>query len=44
MGAATAGPLADSGHQVNLIGTHLNNEVIRWCLTHGEHLWPRRPA
>ena len=43
MGTATAYPLADNGHQVNLIGTHLDNAEIRWCLEHGEHPRLKRP-
>jgi glycerol-3-phosphate dehydrogenase (NAD(P)+) len=43
MGTATAYPLADNGHQVNLIGTHLDDEEIRWCLAHGEHPRLKRP-
>jgi glycerol-3-phosphate dehydrogenase (NAD(P)+) len=31
MGSATAWPLTDNGYKVNLIGTHLDNEIIRSC-------------
>jgi glycerol-3-phosphate dehydrogenase (NAD(P)+) len=31
MGTATAYPLADNGHAVRLIGTHLDVEIIRSC-------------
>ncbi len=31
MGSATAWPLADNGCKVNLIGTHLDSEIIRSC-------------
>jgi len=31
MGTATAYPLADNGHAVRLVGTHLDGEIIRSC-------------
>ena len=31
MGTATAWPLADNGHAVRLVGTHLDTEIIRSC-------------
>jgi glycerol-3-phosphate dehydrogenase (NAD(P)+) len=31
MGSATAWPLADNGHTVRLVGTHLDGEIIRSC-------------
>ena len=31
MGTATAFPLADNGHSVHLVGTHLDNEIIQSC-------------
>ncbi|MCD6356305.1 MAG: hypothetical protein J7L66_03370 [Anaerolineaceae bacterium] len=31
MGSAIAWPLADNGYSVNLIGTHLDGEIIRSC-------------
>ncbi len=31
MGTATAWPLADNGHEVRLVGTHLDGEIIRSC-------------
>ena len=31
MGSAVAWPLTDNGHKVNLIGTHLDGEIIRSC-------------
>ena len=37
MGSATAWPLADNGHDVRLVGTHLDNEIIQSCLETGEH-------
>jgi glycerol-3-phosphate dehydrogenase (NAD(P)+) len=32
MGTATAYPLADNGHTVRLVGTHLDGDIIRSCL------------
>jgi len=31
MGTATAYPLTDNGHAVRLVGTHLDNDIIRNC-------------
>ena len=31
MGTATAYPLADNGHTVRLVGTHLDGEIVRSC-------------
>jgi len=31
MGTATAWPLADNGHTVRLVGTHLDGDIIRSC-------------
>jgi len=31
MGTATAFPLADNGHSIHLVGTHLDGEIIRSC-------------
>jgi glycerol-3-phosphate dehydrogenase (NAD(P)+) len=31
MGTATAWPLADNGHMVRLVGTHLDGEIIASC-------------
>lgn len=31
MGSATAWPLADNGHSVRLVGTHLDREIIQSC-------------
>jgi glycerol-3-phosphate dehydrogenase (NAD(P)+) len=31
MGTATAYPLADNGHVIRLVGTHLDGEIIRSC-------------
>ena len=31
MGTATAWPLADNGHTVRLVGTHLDGEIVRSC-------------
>lgn len=37
MGTAVAWPLADNGHQVRLVGTHLDAEIIRSCLEKRYH-------
>jgi len=37
MGTATAYPLADNGHAVRLVGTHLDAEIIRSCKQRGYH-------
>ena len=37
MGSATAWPLTDNGYKVNLIGTHLDDEIIRSCKQNGFH-------
>jgi len=37
MGTATAWPLSDNGHHINLVGTHLDNEIIRSCRRHRWH-------
>jgi glycerol-3-phosphate dehydrogenase (NAD(P)+) len=42
MGTATAWPLADNGHRVRLVGTHLDRKIIRSCLETGEHPRLRR--
>ncbi len=42
MGTAVAWPLADNGHQVRLVGTHLDSEIIRACLETGVHPRLRR--
>jgi glycerol-3-phosphate dehydrogenase (NAD(P)+) len=39
MGTATAWPLADNGHAVRLVGTHLDAEIIRSCKD--KHYHPR---
>jgi glycerol-3-phosphate dehydrogenase (NAD(P)+) len=39
MGTATAWPLADNGHAVRLVGTHLDAEIIRSCKE--QHYHPR---
>ena len=31
MGTAVAWPLSDNGHQVRLVGTHLDKEIIASC-------------
>ncbi|MCX7669491.1 MAG: glycerol-3-phosphate dehydrogenase [Anaerolineae bacterium] len=43
MGTAVAWPLSDNGHQIRLVGTHLDAEIIRSCLEHGFHPRLRRP-
>lgn len=42
MGTAMAWPLRDNGHQVNLVGTHLDREIIDSCLAAGYHPRLRR--
>ena len=37
MGTATAWPLIDNGHQVRLVGTHLDRGIIQSCLDYGHH-------
>ncbi len=37
MGTATAYPLSDNGHTVRLVGTHLDDEIIKSCLETGYH-------
>jgi glycerol-3-phosphate dehydrogenase (NAD(P)+) len=42
MGTATAYPLADNGHTVRLVGTHLDSEIIRRCKENHHHPRLRR--
>ena len=42
MGTAVAWPLADNGHDVRLVGTHLDGAIIRSCLDSGYHPKLRR--
>jgi len=42
MGTAISFPLADNGHQVHLVGTHLDDEIIRTGLEKREHPRLRR--
>jgi glycerol-3-phosphate dehydrogenase (NAD(P)+) len=42
MGTAVAWPLADNGHEVRLVGTHLDAEIIRSCIDSGYHPRLRR--
>ncbi len=42
MGTAVAWPLADNGHAVRLVGTHLDADIIRSCQASGYHPWLRR--
>ena len=37
MGTAVAWPLVDNGHEVRLVGTHLDDGLIRSCLDRGYH-------
>lgn len=37
MGSATAWPLSDNGHEVRLVGTHLDREIIDGCKTKSYH-------
>lgn len=37
MGTAVAWPLSDNGHDVRLVGTHLDDTIIRTCLDKGWH-------
>jgi glycerol-3-phosphate dehydrogenase (NAD(P)+) len=37
MGTAVAWPLADNGHGVRLVGTHLDASIIKSCLDRGWH-------
>ncbi len=42
MGTAVAWPLSDNGHEVRLVGTHLDGNIIRACLEGGYHPRLRR--
>jgi len=37
MGSAMAWPLSDNGHEVALVGTYLDDEIIETCLDQGVH-------
>src|SRR4029079_1701234 len=37
MGTALTYPLTDNGHQINLIGTHLDDAIIAGCKAEGVH-------
>ena len=37
MGTATSYPLSDNGHDVRLVGTHLDGEIIESCRERGYH-------
>ena len=39
MGTATAWPLSDNGHEIRLVGTHLDGEIIKSCKE--KHFHPR---
>lgn len=43
MGSATAWPLRDNGHEVRLVGTHLDDAIIDGCRKDGLHPKLRRP-
>jgi glycerol-3-phosphate dehydrogenase (NAD(P)+) len=43
MGTATAWPLRDNGHEVRLVGTHLDAEIISSCRDRSYHPKLRRP-
>jgi glycerol-3-phosphate dehydrogenase (NAD(P)+) len=42
MGTAVAWPLSDNGHEVRLVGTHLDDDIIRSCRDKGYHPRLRR--
>lgn len=42
MGTAVAWPLTDNGHQVSLVGTHLDRDIIREVQAHNRHPRLRR--
>jgi len=42
MGTAVTWPLRDNGHEVRLVGTHLDGEIIRSCLDARYHPGLRR--
>ena len=37
MGSATSWPLSDNGHEIRLVGTHLDNVIIQNCRESGYH-------
>ena len=37
MGSALAFPARENGHQVRLVGTHLDREIIETCIRTGRH-------
>jgi glycerol-3-phosphate dehydrogenase (NAD(P)+) len=37
MGSALAFPARENGHQVRLVGTHLDREIIETCIKTGQH-------
>ncbi len=43
MGTALTFPATDNGHEVRLVGTHLDEEIIRSCKASGMHPKLRRP-
>ena len=43
MGSALAFPARENGHDVRLVGTPLDREIIEECLKSGQHLKFDRP-
>jgi glycerol-3-phosphate dehydrogenase (NAD(P)+) len=43
MGSALTFPASDNGHEVRLVGTHLDEEIIRSCRENGFHPKLKRP-
>lgn len=43
MGSALTFPASDNNHEVRLVGTHLDEEIIRNCLENGFHPKLKRP-
>lgn len=37
MGSAMCWPLSDNGHEIRLVGTHLDRDIIQSCRSHGWH-------
>ena len=43
MGSAMCWPLSDNGHEIHLVGTHLDADIIRSCRASGWHPKLKRP-
>ncbi len=43
MGSALSVPASDNGHEVRIVGTHLDNEIIEHARKTGRHLTMNRP-